>query len=125
MRETIFKIVAFLIGAPVAFFTVFVSIFADAGGLEDYIPSVIIIVIVYGLLGFIFAYNFPKSSWMWGVWITLPAIIIVVLYSIKETTRLPLHAFFAMLPLLASSLAAYQATLMKQRKGSPQKTGAK
>ncbi len=121
MREIIFTLAAFLIGIPVAFFTVFVSIFSDAGGLEDYIPSVIIIVIAYGLLGFIFGYKFPKSSWMWGVWITLPAIIIVVLYSLKETTRLPLHAFFALLPLAASSLAAYQGALMKRRKLSAKK----
>lgn len=108
---TISYILGVLAGIPPAFFLVFNALFSDGGSVPERLLSFCLVIVAYGALGLVFSFVWPRPSWRWGFWISLPAFIIVGWYSSHETERLPLHLLY----LVAATTPACLAALIGKR----------
>lgn len=108
MRKALVRILAIIIGLIPGFFIVFNSVFSDSNGSKgEWVTIVILIVASYGIPGLIFGYLSPKYSWRWGIWINIPAIVILTLYSFKEPNIILLSLFDLILTLLSACGASF------------------
>lgn len=103
-------ILAVLAGAPPAFFLVFNAVFADGGSILERLLSFGLVVAAYGILGLVFGFVWPRASWRWGIWISIPALIILGWYSSRETERLLLHFLYLVATVAPACLAAFAGT---------------
>ncbi len=90
MKEVIALGVTTLVGIFPAFFFVFASVFTDGGSTGERAVSFLLIAGAYLLLGL--ASGAAVRSWKAGVWLSAPAVVMIVLYSVREYDRLLLHA---------------------------------
>lgn len=97
-------IIAFIIGIIPAFFIVFNSIFSDDGLAFERFITFLLVIGAFGILGLLFGSIWNNIPWKIGMWLSLPTVIIVALYSIKETGRLPLHLFYLALTVASACL---------------------
>jgi len=97
---------ALLIGIPPAFFLVFNAIFSDVFSALERLMTFLLIVVTYGILGAIFGFVWPQHSWRWGLWLSIAAILIAVLYSFRETGQLALHFLYIATTVSSACLAA-------------------
>lgn len=101
MKRMIAMVLAFLWGSLVAFFGVFVSVFAD-GGWEERLVTVAVILCIYLLSGGIWGYGGPLWTWQWAAVLSAPALMTLALYSLKETGLLPYTlAYMGAIPALS------------------------
>lgn len=108
MRKALVRVLTLIIGLIPGFFIVFNSVFSDSNGsIGEWITLVILIVFTYGIPALIFGYFSPKSSWHWGIWISIPAIFILTLYSFKEPGIILLSLFNIILVLLSACGASF------------------
>jgi MFS family permease len=98
---------ALCLGSVVAFFVVFNSIFSDVSSLGDRVATLILTAAVYSVLGAGFGAFFQASGWKWGVWISLPALVLVGWYSTHEPDRTLLHLAYLALVAGSASFAAH------------------
>lgn len=108
MKRLMVTIFAFIVGLIPGFFIVFNSVFSDSNGsFNERLFTFLLVIVVYFILGFIF--GFIEKSKLWLVWASLcaPAVIILVLYSFKETTLIGLNIFYACLTLGSSWLGTF------------------
>ena len=104
-------ILAVLAGIPPAFFLVFNALFSDGGSAPERLLSFSLVIVTYGALGLVFSFFRPKPSWQWGIWLSIPAFIIVGWYSFRETGNLSLHFLY----LVAATTPACSAALIGKR----------
>lgn len=107
LRRLLTYLIAFAIGILPAFFVVFNAIFSDVFSLADRLLTYLLTLIAYGILGLTFGFLSRSLSWKWSIWLTLPALVIAILYSFNESGRWLLHLSY---PLLAFAAAAAAAT---------------
>lgn len=101
---------AFAAGLVAAFFVVFNSLFSDVSSLNDRAATLVLTTVTYAVLGGVFGTFSRTQGWKWGLWVSLPAIVLVALYSTHEPERLLLHLLYLSLALGPASLAAYIAS---------------
>ena len=108
MKNTITAILAFLVGLIPGFFIVFNSVFSDSNGsLNERLFTFLLTVVIYAILGFIFAFIETSKPWLCWICLSLPGIIILVLYSFKETTNLGLNFLYACLTIISAWAGSY------------------
>ncbi|HWI54169.1 MAG TPA: hypothetical protein VNT57_00615 [Desulfobacteria bacterium] len=111
-------ILVLIIGGLLGFFGVFVSVFSD-GSTSERLITVAIILIIYGIIGFVCGRVSNDSSyWKWGLILSLPAELILLLYSIKETDILPFSLVYILLILVFSIISAYLGKVFKTKRNS-------
>ena len=109
MRKAIITILAFMVGLIPGIFIVFNSVFSDSSGsLNERLFTFLLVIVVYVILGFIFGFIEKSKSRIAWVSLSLPAVIILVLYSFKESTLLGLNILYACLT-VGSSWVGYTA----------------
>ncbi|MFA5845197.1 MAG: hypothetical protein WC971_10260 [Coriobacteriia bacterium] len=85
------RALAFSLGVLWGFFVAFNAVFSDMGAGEW--PGVVAYVFVaYALLGLAFGLAGPRAGIRWAAWLAGPAVLLLVLYSLRETGRLGWHA---------------------------------
>ena len=104
-------LLAVLAGIPPAFFLVFNALFSDGGSAPERLLSFSLVIVTYGALGLVFSFFRPKPSWQWGIWLSIPAFIIVGWYSFRETGNLSLHLLY----LVAATTPACSAAFIGKR----------
>ena len=115
MRKVIITILAFIVGLIPGFFIVFNSVFTDSSGdLIERLVTFLLVIVVYVILGFIFGLIEKSKSWLTWFSLSLPAVIILVLYSFKETNLLGLNILYASLTLGSSWLGAYASGCLRK-----------
>ncbi|MCX7749442.1 MAG: hypothetical protein N2645_21500 [Clostridia bacterium] len=98
MKKFLGHVLAFLLGILPAFFIVFNSIFSDSSGsVLERLFTFGLVILVYGILGFIFGFISSAETWKWGISLSLPAVFIVLLYSSKELQNLLFNIFYGVL----------------------------
>lgn len=108
MRKIIIAILAFIVGLIPGFFIVFNSVFSDSNGsLNERLFTFLLVIVVYVILGFIFGVIEKSNSWITWASLSLAAIIILVLYSFKETTLIGLNILYACLTVGSCWLGSY------------------
>jgi hypothetical protein len=119
MRRTILYILAMIIGFVPAFFVVLNAVFTDYNG--SFIERAVtfgLVVAAYGILGTVFGLLGPETSWRWGIWISLPAAFLMVVYSIREPESLGLSFLYLALAVASSCLASlFSAGRVRRKRG--------
>jgi len=107
MKKIIGYILALVIGLLPGFFIVFNSVFTDSSGsLWERVLTFILVIFSYGILGLIFGFIGRETSWKWGLWLSAPAVVILVLYSFKEPGTILLNLLYIVLTLASACLAS-------------------
>jgi hypothetical protein len=104
-RQIGFGLLFALTGLLPAVFLVLVTIFSDPGAPWEYLLAFGVIACAYGLLGLLAGY--VMSGWRAGIWLSAPAVAIVVLFSISERAHLLLHATLLVITLGTACVGAY------------------
>ncbi|HWI53173.1 MAG TPA: hypothetical protein VNT01_13615 [Symbiobacteriaceae bacterium] len=99
MNKVLGHIGAAVAGVLPAFFLVFQSVFTDSSSAGERTVALGLIALVYGLLGALFGYF--TRSWQSGLWLGVPAVMLVGLYSVREPQQLLLHVATVAVALLA------------------------
>jgi hypothetical protein len=82
-------VLAFIIGLIPAFFVNLNSVFSDwSGSLNEYLSIFILIIAIYFLLGLAFGFWGKNTPFVWGLSLSFPTIILLLLYSFSETNTL-------------------------------------
>jgi hypothetical protein len=125
MRERALRLLGYaaavVLGAFPAFFVVFNAIFSDGSSTIERIATFVLTTVAYGILGLAFGYFSSADAWVLGLWISFPAIVIVLWYSARETGRLLLHLSYLVLAAGSAYLGAragsWLGTQSKKRTG--------
>jgi|GEM_PF-542062 len=98
MRRLLMSIYVFIVGLIPGFFIVFNSVFSDSSGsLNERLFTFLLVIVVYVILGFIVGFIPRSTSWqLWAI-LSAPAVMILGLYSFKETTLIGLNTLYACL----------------------------
>lgn len=108
MRKAIIIILAFMVGLIPGFFIVFNSVFTDSSGsLYERLFTFLLVILVYAILGFVFGFIEKRKSRLIWFSLSLPALIILVLYSFKESNLIGLNILYACLTLGSSWIGSY------------------
>jgi hypothetical protein len=105
VKRVLLYFLTFSIGIIPAFFIVYNSVFSDSsGGISERLFSFLLVILVYGVLGFIFGRFIKEKPIMMGILLSLPSIIILLLYLIKEPGIASLLVLYLVLTVVASCI---------------------
>lgn len=82
-KKTTSIIVTIVIGIVLGLFGVMVSVFSD-GSTYERIITILIILIIYGVLSLIIGFIKPVKPWAHMLSLSLPGVILLIFYTIKE-----------------------------------------
>ena len=117
MKSLITSIIGFIIGIVPGFFIVFNSVFSDSNGsIFERLFTFLLVIISYAILGLAFGFVGRKKPWEWSTSISLPAIIILALYSFQEPHLIGLNLFYLCLTFASVWLGSYLGLRLKARK---------
>lgn len=105
---------AVVVGVLPGFFLVFNSIFSDGGALGERIFTFVYVFVAYVILGIIFGMTGPRFSWKWGIWLSIAALVFVILYTFRESERAVLHALYLVVTFSAACLGGYLGALFRE-----------
>lgn len=108
MKRFSVAIFAFIVGLIPSFFIIFNSVFSDSNGSSiERLFTFLLVIMVYVILGLLFGFMVKGKSWLPWVSLSAPAVIILVLYSFKETNLIGLNIFYACLTVGSSWLGFF------------------
>lgn len=85
MKRILVYLAAFLIGILPGFFIVFNSVFTDSNGnIGERFFTFLLVIVIFGVLGYLFGRLSSEKSITLGIMLSLPSIILLVLYLFKE-----------------------------------------
>jgi hypothetical protein len=99
-------LLALALGLLAGFFVVFNSVFSDGGALGERLMTYGIVIVVYGLLGFLFSLASPAKAGLWTALLSAPAVLILILYTLKEHQAWLLHLSYFLLAPSVTHVAA-------------------
>lgn len=106
-RITIYFLVLIL-GILPGYFVIFNSVFTDtSGSISERLLTFLLVVICYSIPGAVLGYIGPATSWKWSIWLTIPAFLIILLYSFKEPDLLVLNFGYILLAFASGSIGGY------------------
>lgn len=119
MKRAIFYVLAMIIGFVPAFFVVLNAVFTDHNGsVIERAVTFVLVVAAYGILGIVFGIFGPMTSWRWGIWISLPAAVLMLIYSIGEPGTIGLSILYLVLAVVSSCLTSlFSSIVVRKRKG--------
>ena len=82
-KKSIGVVVTAIIGLLMGFFGVMVSVLSDAG-IYERIITILIILIIYGILSLALGFLYPVKTWIYILPLSVPGVLLLILYSIKE-----------------------------------------
>lgn len=126
MKKALGVILALVLGFLPGFFIVFNSVFSDSNGaMSERLVTFFLTGAAFGLLGLVFGFLAPKESWRWGLWLSFPALLILVLFSVGERQNILLQLFYLVLTIASACLSAYAGMLLRNKHFSKEKTNEK
>lgn len=107
MKRILLYLSAFIIGILPGFFIVFNSVFTDSNGsIGERLFTFMLVIVVYGLLGFFFGRISREKPIPLGVVLSLPSIILLILYLFKEPKLVGIILLYLILTMGASCLGS-------------------
>ena len=117
MKSLITSLIGFIIGIIPGFFIVFNSVFSDSSGsILERLVTFLLVIISYAILGLAFGFMGREKPWVWSTSISLPAIVILVLYSFKEPHLIGLNLFYLCLTFASVWFGSYIGLRLRARK---------
>jgi hypothetical protein len=115
MKKTLMYILAFLIGLLPGFFLVFNYMFSDVSSDSERSVSFLVVEAVYLFLGAVFGLLVSDKGWKYALCLSLPALMLIVLYSLRETGTILINLSYAV-SVLGSALIGSLAGRLKYKK---------
>lgn len=115
MKEIIGIVLAVLTGVFVGFLGAFNSVFSD-GGMSERIITISIVLLVYGVLGFVWGMVLPAHGWKLGLVLGVPGALFIGLYLLNEWQ--PFMALYVILILIISLAGAWSGSRLRSPKGN-------
>lgn len=112
MKQILGMILAIMSGCFVGFFGVFVSVFAD-GGLQERMITIGFILLIYAFLGCAWSLVLPEKFWRWVLALSLPGMVLLLVYLQKEFN--PLYLVYMTLILSCAALGAFLGQRIRKR----------
>ncbi|MHB1393754.1 MAG: hypothetical protein ACYCYE_11905 [Clostridia bacterium] len=117
MKKVFGFLLAFLTGLLPGFFLVFKFMFSDVASVYERGLSFLVVIIVYLVLGAAFGLAGHDNGWKWGIWLSLPATILALAYSVNETGTIVINLLYAAAAIGAAvTSASLGAKLPRKRK---------
>jgi hypothetical protein len=101
MKKYLWSIAEFIIGILPGFFLVFNFMFTDVASISERAFSFLLVLVAYLVLGTAFGLSGINMR-LGGIWLSLPALIFVFLYSFKETDSIIINLLYAATALIFS-----------------------
>lgn len=112
-KKPIGIIVMIIIGIVMGFFGVMVSVFSD-GSTYERIVTILIILIIYGVISLIAGFMKTVKTWIYMLSLSLPGIIMLIFYTIKEFNVL--YVIYMTLILLITYFGTKSGKSLKRKK---------
>ena len=117
MSNVFGSVLAFLTGLLPGFFLVFNFMFSDVISLYERGISFLIVIVVYLVLGAAFGLAGRDNGRKWSIWLSLPAVIFALAYSVNEAGTIVINLLYAAAAMGAAVIgASLGAKLAKKRK---------
>jgi hypothetical protein len=117
LKKSYIYILAFLTGLLPGFFLVFNFMFSDVASPSERSLSFLIVIVVYLVLGAAFGLIRHDDGWKRGIWLSLPATIFALVYSVNEAGTIATNLLYAATAIGASVTgASLGAKLARKRK---------
>jgi len=116
MKKNIWLIASFVTGLLPGFFLVFNFMFSDIISLYERILSYLVVIAAYIILGAAFGLAAHDMGWKSAVCLSLPAIILVLIYSVKETGTAGINLLYAAAALIPSIISAQLGSKLSRRR---------
>ncbi len=113
MKGIIGVVLAVLTGVLVGFFGAFNSVFSD-GGMGERLITIAIVLLVYGVLGFVWGVVLPTHGWKWGLILGVPGALFIGLYLLNEWQSL--MALYVIMILIVSLVGAWSGSQLRSSK---------
>ena len=97
----------------IGFFGVFNSVFTD-GRLFERLVIIGVILMIYLGLGMIWGFLLPDLAWKWGMWLSLPGAMFLLLYTFTEQNLY--YIIYLVLLMVITCLGAYLGSRFKRRR---------
>jgi hypothetical protein len=106
---------ALIIGFVLGVFIVFNAVFSDSNSsASERAMTFLLVIAAYGVTGGLFGYLGTARSWQWGIWLSAPAVLILVWYSFSEQHLIILNLAYIALTLASACAAAYYGKRLKR-----------
>lgn len=102
MKKTLWLILAFATGLLPGFFLVFNFMFSDVISPYERGLSFLVVIVTYLVLGAAFGLTGHDNGRKLGILISLPALILAFIYSIKETGTISINFLYSAAALVSS-----------------------
>lgn len=117
MKKTYVYVLAFITGLLPGFFLVFNFMFSDVSSLYERILSFLIVIAAYLVLGTAFGLIGGENGWKRGLCLSLPAVILSLLYSFSEAGTALMNLMYAAAAAIPALISANLGSrLAKKRK---------
>lgn len=107
MKKYLWPAAAFIIGMLPGFFLVFNFMFTDIISLYERVYSLLIVTATYLILGIAFGLANRGSRYTGGIWLSLPALILALIYSFKEINAFAVNLLYSSAAFGSSLLGFY------------------
>ena len=112
-------LVLFVVGLVLAFYPVFLVIFSDKRSTSDYVTGLVVVGVAFLIIAGISA--LLLRSWRYPVWLTVPAVLVLMSYSLQETQQIQYHVAVFLVLVAGTALGAVAGSRLRgpQRPGAP------
>ena len=107
------SLITIFIGLLLGFFGVYVSVFSD-GLVYERAITILIVLIIYGVLSVIIGFVKSKKNWLYMLSLSLPGIILLLIYTAKDFNIL--YLLYTVLIFLVSYYGARSGKSLKIKK---------
>lgn len=95
MKKGLWAVLAFVIGALPGFFLVLNFMFSDVISPSERSLSFLVVIAAYLVLGAAFGLAGREPGWQLGIWLSLPALIFALVYSLGEAGTLAMNFLYS------------------------------
>src|SRR5438552_13746548 len=110
-------VIAVIVAVFPAFFCVFNAVFSDVSSQGERLLTFALVFAAYAVLGLIFGYVWPGVSYWWGLWLGIPALLILIWYSTHEPGQILLHIAYIAVTIASGCLGGYAGAWLRLRMG--------
>jgi hypothetical protein len=115
VSRALLVLVALIVAIFPAFFCVFNAVFSDIFTVGERVLTFVLVSAAYVMLGALFGFAWPELSYRWGIWLSIPAIAILIWYSFGEPGNILLHVAFMLLTLVSAGVGGYLGSWLRLR----------
>lgn len=116
MKRSFWLTAAFITGLLPGFFLVFNFMFSDIISLNERILSILVVIVAYLVLGTAFGLTGHGMEWKYGICLSIPAVILAVIYSIRETGTIAMNLLYAAAAIGASAAGTSLGSSLTRKK---------